>query len=198
MYFYFVSNFLLIPSTQPRIIIYLRTGCRIASAQQVTVSNDVCNAAAIISSLPFSTTLNISTATSDGQSCDRTKEDDIGVWYTYKSENDAVVEVRIDDSRSYYRYRVEFAAFEGSCDNLICLNRIPSVEQGLWVAYAGVEYHLLISRKTFLTDSFTFKLSVSGIMDGFDKLSYYCSIHTFYFTRILKGLPTMIVNQQGW
>ena len=131
-----------------------------ATAQQMAVTNDVCKMATNISSLPYTATLNISTATSDGQNCDGTQKGDIGVWYTYKSDRDAVVEVFIDGSPVYYN--TLFAAFEGSCDNLICLNRIPNVRQGLWVAYAGVEYHLLISRRYGLTDSFDLKISVSG------------------------------------
>ena len=167
-----------------------------ASAQQVAVTNDMCKMATNISSLPYTAILNISTATSDGQNCDGTQKGDIGVWYTYKSDRDAAVEVFIDDSRSYND--ANFAAFEGSCDNLICLKRIANVRQGLWVAYAGVEYHLLVSRRYALKDRFVLKISVSGTKYDINNLTCYCRIHTFYFTRMLKDHLTRIANQRTW
>ena len=124
-----------------------------AAAQPTAVANDRCSQAKNVPvSLPFmDRNVNITTATSDRESCGSITESDIGVWYTYKSDNDTVVQVDID-SRTFVS---NLAVFAGPCDNLNCLDNITTS----WVAYAGIEYRILVAGSAASTGSFTITLS---------------------------------------
>ena len=125
-----------------------------AQQQPAAVPNDVCTAATVVtilSSRSFVDTVNNTTdATSDNEICGDITISDIGVWYLYKSENDTVVDALIDST-----FDARLSVFDGFCDNLNCLDVTTS-----WVAYAGVEYHLLVSGVAASTGRFTIEISV--------------------------------------
>ena len=176
-----------------------------AQQQPAAVPNDGCTAApvvTIVSGRSFVDTINNTTdATSDNVFCGDITETDIGVWYSYESENDTVVEAVITGST----FAARLSVFDGSCDNLNCLDVTTS-----WVAYAGVEYHLLVSGVAASTGSFTIEISVRSTRAFNDMLPdvrgvskcailyffpFYLTMHGFtVYSRNFQGHPTMNVQ----
>lgn len=144
-----------------------RVGSHIVSAQPAVVANDECSAATTVS-FPFpDTRVNTTEATSDGEICGDLLESAIGVWYTYKSDNDTVVEVVIEDAT----FSAQLAVFAGPCGNLECLDNITLS----WVAYAGIEYRLLVAGSAASTGSFTLKISAVSLFKPANRHSSRCT-----------------------
>ena len=130
-------------------------GSHVTTAQQRTIPNDKCDAATKVSPIPFADTVNTTSATADftDVTCDIVAPTDIGVWYSYTSDTDVILEVVFTDTT----FTPRLTAFTGSCDNPICYN----IEYP-FVASAGVEYRLLVTGVSATTGKFTIEIKASN------------------------------------
>jgi hypothetical protein len=131
----------------------------VIAQQQSTVPNDSCNAAKQVLTTPFFDTVNTSRATTDFTevTCDVVQPTDIGVWYSYTSETDVVIEIAFSDTTFDPRLTV----FRGSCDTPICFLDVGFATVYSFVATAGMEYRLLVTGDGATTGRFTIEIRVS-------------------------------------
>ena len=90
--------------------------------------NDACDNAVVVGSLPFSATIDASSATNNNgfivaAGCGAGMND--GVWYTFTPATSGVVDIEISN---VFGFDPEIALYSGSCNNLIC---VESADTGL-------------------------------------------------------------------